>query len=58
MKADFFLCSYSKRIDEMKFYKHIGCSFADIYRVAELHIDKLYALDKHLSKKKKKDFGV
>ena len=50
--SDFYLYGYSKEIENMEFAVYIGCSMSDIYHVAELYIDKLYALDKYLSKQK------
>lgn len=50
--SDFYLYGYSKEIENMKYSVYIGCSLKDIYHVAELYIEKLYALDKYLSKQK------
>lgn len=50
--TDFYLYGYSKEIKNMKYSVYIGCSISDIYHVAELYIEKLYALDKYLSKQK------
>ena len=50
--SDFYLYGYSKEIENMEFSVYIGCSMSDIYHVAELYIDKLYALDKYLAKQK------
>lgn len=50
--SDFYLYGYSKEIENMKYSVYIGCSTSDIYHVAELYIEKLYALDKYLSKQK------
>jgi len=56
-RCDFYLHSYSKKADKMKFMKFIGCNFVDIATTAKLYIDKLYALDKYLVKNvKKKDY--
>ncbi|WP_044974120.1 hypothetical protein [Ruminococcus sp. HUN007] len=55
-KCDFYFYVYSDKDDGMKFFRYIGCNFDDIYRVARLYIDKLYALDKHLRKSKKNDY--
>lgn len=55
---DFFLYCYSTKHDNMRFYQYIGCSLSDIYHVAELYIEKLYLLDKYLSKQKKYDYKV
>lgn len=52
LDSDFYLYGYSKEIENMEFSVYIGCSMSDIYHVAELYIDKLYALDKYLSKQK------
>lgn len=54
--SDFILYAYSKKADQMQFYKYIGVNFQDLYYVAELHIEKLYDLAKYLGKLKKKDF--
>ena len=54
--ADFVLFVYSKRKDNMQFFEYIGANFADLYHVAELQIDKLYALDRYLGKLRKKDW--
>ena len=54
--CDFYFYVYSDKDDGMKFFRYIGCNFEDIYRVARLYIDKLYALDKYLRKLKKNDY--
>lgn len=54
--ADFVLYIYSKQKDNMQFYKYVGANFNDLYYVAELQIDKLYALDRYLGKLRKKDW--
>ncbi len=55
--CDFYLHSYSEKADKMQFMKFIGCNFSDIYSVARLYIEKLYALDKFLIKNiKRKDY--
>ena len=56
--ADFVLYVYSKKADGMQFFKYIGVDFRDLYHVAELQIDKLYALDKYLGKLRKKDLRI
>ncbi len=56
--ADFFFYVYSEKDDAMKFFRYIGCCFSDIYNVARLYIDKLYALDNYLMKQKKADYEV
>ncbi len=42
--------------DNMQFFEYIGANFDDLYHVAELQIDKLYALDMYLGKLRKKDW--
>lgn len=54
--CNFYFYAYSKKQDNMKFYHYIGCNFQDIYHVAELYIDKLYALDKYLKNLKINDY--
>ena len=56
--ADFVLYVYSKKADGMQFFKYIGVDFQDLYHVAELQIEKLYALDIYLGKLRKKDLGI
>ena len=46
--TDFYLYAYSRKVARKVSSVYIGCSLSDIYRVAELYIDKLYALDKYL----------
>lgn len=53
--ADFVLYAYSKKLDNMEYFKFICVDFKDLYRVAELQIQKLYDLDKYLNNLKKKD---
>lgn len=48
--GDFALTVYSEKDDGMQFYHHIGCSFKDFYKVAELYIDRLYQLDTFIRK--------
>lgn len=57
VSADFVLCSYSQKIDRMQFSKFIGANFSNLYYVAKLQVEKLYALDKYLGKLRKKDVG-
>ena len=52
-KCDFYLFCYSDKDDNMRFFRIIGCNFDDIYKTARIYIDKLYSLDKFLSKQKK-----
>lgn len=54
--ADFVLYIYSESRDNMQFFKYIGADFQDLYHVAEVYIDRLYALDKYLKRLKKKDW--
>lgn len=53
---DFLLMFYSKKMDKMRFFKYMGASYSDLYEVARVYIDKLYALDKYLAKKKRADY--
>lgn len=54
---DFYLYCYSEQIDGMEFFQKIGCRYCDIYNVARIYIDKLYALDSFLVKNiKRKDY--
>ena len=43
---DFYFRVYNKVGDGAMFSKHIGCSFEDIYAVAQAYIDRLYEIDK------------
>ena len=52
-EADFYLYAFSTRVEKKDLSIHIGCSLQDIYHVAALYIDKLYALDRHLQKQRK-----
>lgn len=54
--SDFYLYVYSNESDGMHFSKYIGCKILDIYHVAELYIDKLYVLNRYLSKQKKEQY--
>ncbi|MBR2403395.1 MAG: hypothetical protein IKB01_11645 [Lachnospiraceae bacterium] len=54
-ECDYYLLVYSKK-DGARFFQYFGCRFADLVEIASLYIDKLYALDKHLSKLKRTDF--
>lgn len=45
-KDDFYFRGYNKVGDGAMFSKHIGCSFKDIYAVAQAYIDRLYEIDK------------
>ena len=53
---DFYLHCYSKKDDNMQFFRDIGCSISDIYQVAELYLSKLYALDRYLKRQKMLDY--
>jgi hypothetical protein len=57
VSADFVLCGYSQKTDKMQYSKFIGANFSDLYYVANLQVEKLYALDKYLGKLRKKDIG-
>lgn len=50
LNADFYLQAYSREIEHEVHPVFIGCTLSDIYHVAELYIDKLYALDRYLRK--------
>jgi len=50
--ADFYLYAFSTKTEHKDVSMYIGCSLEDIYHAAELYIDKLYALNKHLQKQK------
>ena len=50
LKADFYLQAYSREIEHEVHPVFIGCTLSDIYHVAKLYIDKLYALDQYLRK--------
>ena len=52
--ADFYLYAFSTKTDKKDVSVHIGCSLQDIYHVAELYIEKLYAMNRHLQKQKSK----
>lgn len=49
----FYLYTYSQKDDGMRFFRYIGCSIEDIFNVASLYIDKLYAFDKYLYTQKR-----
>lgn len=51
-KSNYFLKAYNTNYKEMKISIYIGCNIYDLYSVAKLYIDKLYELDKFLSKQK------
>lgn len=53
---DFLLYFYDKDFHDMMYFQYMGCDYADIFRVAELYIDKLYELGRYLNKQKKKDW--
>ena len=50
--ADFYLYAFSTKIEKKDISIHIGCCMHDIYHIAELYIEKIYELDKHLQKEK------
>ena len=51
---DFVLYSYIENSDKSTRSQVIGVELADIYKVAELYIDKLYELDNYLKKTTKR----
>lgn len=55
-RSDFFLSCYSEKFYENKFTLYIGICLEDIIKTAMLAIEKVYELDKYLSKLKKKEF--
>lgn len=50
---DIILRSYSGKKDNWRFSRSVTCKMKDIYHVAELYIDRIYELNKYLSKQKK-----
>jgi len=54
--SDFVLYMYSRKIDGMEFFQYIKANICDLIRVAELNIEKLYAMDKYLNKLRKKEW--
>ena len=50
--TDFFLYAYSRKTEHKVTSVYIGCKLQDIYKVTELYIEKLYAMDKYLISKK------
>lgn len=50
--ADFYLYAYSRKVAHKVSSVYIGCELSDIYRVAEIYIDKLYAMDRYLMAQK------
>lgn len=55
--SDFVLYVYSQRSDGMQYFKYIRADFSDLFFVAKLQIERLYALDKYLSKLSKANVG-
>lgn len=53
---DYFLYVYSKKEDDMQFFRYIGCCLDDVVLVANLYIEKIYALDSYISRQKKRNF--
>lgn len=51
--CDYYLHVYSEK-DCAQFFQYFGCMISDLIKTASLYIDKLYALDKHLSMLKRK----
>lgn len=58
VSSDFVLYVYSQKMDEMKYFKFVRANFSDLYYVAKLQIDRLYALDLKLEELTKKKVGV
>lgn len=56
-KCDFYLYCYSKESKKkLEFANYIGCSYSDIYEVADLYIKKVIYFDSYLNKLKRKEF--
>lgn len=55
-EADFVLSVYSQKADGMQAFKYIGVDFKEIYKVAELQIEKIYDMDRYLGKLKRKNW--
>lgn len=53
---DFILMFYSQKMDQMKYFKYMSASYSDLYEVARVQINKLYALDKYLARQKRADY--
>lgn len=51
---DFILHIYSQKKSGMKFKNYIGANFSDLFEVARAYMKKVYALDRYLSKQRKK----
>ena len=51
---DFVLHVYSQKKNGMKFENYIGANFSDLFEVARTCMKKIYALDRYLSKQRKK----
>ncbi len=49
-KDDFYFRVYTKNGDGAKCSSHIGCSFSDLYEVAQAYINKLYEIDELIRK--------
>lgn len=58
LSSDFVLYVYSQKMDQMRYFKYIRADFSDLYYVAKLQIERLYALDFKLSKLTKKKVGI
>ena len=58
IQSDFILYVYSQRLDKMRYFKYIRANFSDLYYVAELQINRLYALDSRLKNLTKKKVGI
>lgn len=58
ISSDFVLVVYSKKQDLMEFRRYVRANFSDLYYVAKLQIDWLYAFGLKLGKVTKKMVGV
>lgn len=56
--SDFVLYVYSKKMDKMRYFKYVRANFSDLYLVAKHQIERLYLLDKKLSKLTQKKVGI
>lgn len=56
-KSDFYLYCYSKESKKkLEFANYIGCSYSDIYKVADLYINKVICFDNYLNRLKRKEY--
>lgn len=52
---DYRLSVYSQR-NNAEFFKYFGCNYSDIELVVDVYLKRILALDKYLSKQKRKDY--